>query len=290
VTPKSTHARDADKEATGNTVTPTSLAANCSSCRITSLPASTFSYARCALTFVAEQDPGHSGPEKQVDPVGVRVPEQIRRRVASAVGVEDGPADLGPGDVVVREPAVRQHAGLQEAPPHGGLPRAQRRLERHDVLHPPVRRQDLPGVPPDGPDVPGAGAREEPGVDAAAAAQHARAGVDHAVLGHEPLRWGRRRRVRQHVREVEHAQDAPVLVGRAAALQEEHARALRQRRGKRATRRAAADDDVVVVGHRRRVHRLPHEGVVHSSCCHTRVPPRSHESATTYTTDSEFDI
>src|SRR5205814_1679108 len=75
-----------------------------------------------------------------------------------------------PGDVVVRDAVVRQHADLQQAPPHSRLPRAKLRLERHNVLHPPVRRHQLPGVTPDGAHVAGAGASDEAGVDAAVAA------------------------------------------------------------------------------------------------------------------------
>jgi hypothetical protein len=244
-------------------------------------------------TFETEQDLGHSRPEVQVDAVRVGVPEQVRRRVPAAVGVEDGAADLCPRDVVVRGPVVRQHAGLQQAHPQGGLPRAQRRAERDHVLHPPVRRPHLPGVPAGGPDVARAGAREEPGVDAAAAAQHARAGVDHAVLRHEPLRRGRRRRVRQHVREVGHVQDARVLVRRAPALQQQHPRAGRQGGRQRAARRAAADYDVVVEARPRRVHRVLHERVVRSPRCHARTQAsqkgvKSRQSGTTCNSDERL--
>ena len=114
-------------------------------------------------------------------------------------------------------------------------------------------------VPAGGAHVAAAGAGVKAGVEAAPAAEHARAGIDDAVLGDEPLRGGHRGRVRQRVREVVLARHVAAAVGQPSALQEEHARALRQRRRQRAARRAAAHHDVVVVGHQRRVPRVPHE-------------------------------
>jgi hypothetical protein len=187
--------------------------------------------------------------------------------VPAPIGVEYGPADLGPFDVAECETVVRHDPGLDQPPLECGLPRTQLRLECDHVLHPPVRRRGRLQVPADGPRVVVAGAREEPGVDAAAAAHHPRPRVDHAVLGHELLRRRARGGVRQRVGEVGHVQDAVVVVRRAAALQQEHTEALRQRCGQRAPGRAAAHNDVVVVRDIRSPRRVLHEGVVHAPCC-----------------------
>jgi hypothetical protein len=219
------------------------------------------------LTSDIEQDLGDSGPEQHVEPVGARVPQQVRGRVPAPVGVEDGPADLGPVEVVESEAVVRRDPGLEQPGLQRGLPGAQLRVERHHVLHPPVRRPGGLQVPAGAPHVVVAGPRVEAGVDAAAAAQHPRARVDDAVLGHEALHGGARGGVGQRVREAGHVLDALVAVGRAAALQQEHAEALRQRGRQRAPGRAAAHDDVVVVGHVRRLRRVLHERVVHAPYC-----------------------
>lgn len=207
--------------------------------------------------MLSEEDPGDGSVEEHGEPPGARVAEEVGGGVALAAAVEDGAPDLGARDVVEGEAVVGRDAGLEQRVAERGLPRGHGGAEHERALHPAVGRVDEAGVPAGGAHVVGAGPRVEPGVEAAAPAQHPGPRVHHAVLGHEPLRGRRRGRVRQRVREV-------LLVGHVAgreapALQEQHARVLRQRRRQRAPRRAAADHDVVVLRHQGRVLCVAHE-------------------------------
>jgi hypothetical protein len=215
--------------------------------------------------LLSEEDPGDGGVEQHGEAPRARVAEEVGGSVPLAAVVEDGAADLGAHDVVEREAVVRGDAGLEERVAERGLPRGHVGAEHQRALHPAVGRVDQARVPPGGAHVLVAGTRVEPGVQAAPAAQHPGARVQHAVLRDEPLRGRRQRRVRQRVREVRLARH--VAVGEPAALQEQHARVLRQRRRQRAPRRAAADHDVVVARHQRRVLRMPHEPQVLQSTC-----------------------
>lgn len=196
-------------------------------------------------TGTSEEDPRDGGVQEHGEPPGVGSPEEVRGGVAASPAVKDGAPDLGALDVLQRVAIVRRDAGLEEALAQRALPLRHGRAEHQRALHPAVGRVDEAVVPPGGAHVAGAGTGVEAGVEAA----------DDAVLGDEPLRGGQRGRVRQVVL----ARHVAAAVGLAAALQQEHARALRQRRGQRAARRAAAHHDVVVVGHQRRVPRVPHE-------------------------------
>lgn len=195
----------------------------------------------------------------------MRVLEQVRRGAPVAVGVEYRGADLRPVDVIVGESVVWRDAGLDEPVLEGRLPLPYRGAVRHLPLDPAVGVAHERGPPGGLADVGGAGAGVEAGVEAAAAAEDAGAGVDDAVLGDEALRGGGGGGVREGVGEEGGVGDVAVAVGGGAALEEEHRRALREGGGERAPRGAAADDDVVVVGDGRGLRCIPHERVVR--CC-----------------------
>ncbi|OAY69055.1 hypothetical protein ACMD2_11986 [Ananas comosus] len=256
-----------------------------STCGLPIAPADTMiSYARCflpaesrnttpcavGLTFPVlekklETYLRHGRTQQHREPLRVRVLEQVRRRAPVAVRVEYRASDLRPVDVIVGESVVRRDAGLDEPIPEGRLPLPYRRALRHLPLDPAVGLAHERGPPGGLADVGVAGAGVEAGVEAAAAAEDAGAGVDDAVLGDEALRGGGGGGVGEGVGEEGGVGDVAVAVGGGAALEEEHCRALREGGSDRAPRGAAADDDVVVVGDGRGLRCILYEGVVW--CC-----------------------
>lgn len=152
-------------------------------------------------TGTSEEDPRDGGVQEHGEPPGVGSPEEVRGGVAASPAVKDGAPDLGALDVLQRVAIVRRDAGLEEALAQRALPLRHGRAEHQRALrlHPAVGRVDEAVVPPGGAHVATAGTGVEAGVEAAAAAEHARAGVHDAVLGDEPLRGGQRGRVREVV-------------------------------------------------------------------------------------------
>lgn len=159
--------------------------------------------------------------EKDCNPTGVGVLQQICCSVAMAVFVKDGPTHLCPIHVVVGEAVVGQDAHLDEPISDGGLPLQDWGFEGDEPLDPLVGAVDEAAVPAGGADEGGAGAGVEAGVEAASAAEDSGSGVDDAVLGDEALGGGGGGEVGEGVAEVDKVGDVLVSVGRVASFQEE---------------------------------------------------------------------